>query len=99
MRGLVWSAVLLTVVILVSATLMAQMSLSRLDDESIPFESRKWLSNNFGTVARSCYSMFEITFTGRWGIYARTSIEQINIIFAVFLVPYVVVVNFAVMRV
>lgn len=43
--------------------------------------------------------MFEMTFTGRWGIYARTVQEHISIGFAIFFVPYVVVVNFAVMRV
>jgi hypothetical protein len=43
--------------------------------------------------------MFEMTFTGRWGIYARIILEEVNLGFAVILLPYVVLVNFAVMKV
>lgn len=99
LRGLVWSVVLIFAIIVAGASLMAQLSLTTFEDESIPLEKRQWLYVNFGTTMRACYTMFEMTFTGRWGMYVREIIENISVGFALFLIPYVVCINFAVMRV
>jgi hypothetical protein len=99
MRGLGWSIVLIVGIIMAAASLMAQISLPALDDQSISLERRQWLWRHFGTSGRSCYTMFEITFTGGWRIPVRTVLEELNAAFGLFLIPYIVCVNFAVMRV
>jgi len=99
MRGLVWSMLLVAGIIVAAASLMAQLTLAALDDTSVTPERRKWMYNNFGTTARACYTVFEMTFTGRWGNYTRVVLEEVNMGFALVLVPYVVLVNFAVVRV
>jgi hypothetical protein len=99
MRGLVWSAVLISGIVLASAILITQLSFVSLDDESIPLLRRKWLYQNFGTADRSCYTLFEMTFTGGWRFYTRVLFEEIGVGFAFFFVPYIVIVNFVVMRV
>merc|ERR1711912_56036 len=98
-RGLVWSVLLIAGIIFGSAILMAQVSLGFFDDASIPLETRTWLHDSFGSTARASYTMFEITFTGGWIKYVRPAIFDVSMTFVLFLLPYVVAVNFAVMKV
>jgi len=86
-RGLVWSVFLIGGIVLAASIVMVQLSHSFLFDESIPFERRKWMYNSFGTIFRSCYSMFECTFTGQWPRYAYPYIEEVHSAFAFFFMP------------
>jgi voltage-gated sodium channel len=99
MRGLEWSIVLISGIILAGAILMVQLTFAFLDDQTISLERREWLFEMFGTTGRSVYTMFECTFTGGWRFYSRPCIFEVSLAFAVFWVLYIVCINFAVMRV
>jgi voltage-gated sodium channel len=99
MRGLEWSVVLLFGIILAGAILMVQLTFAYLEDERVELEQREWLYEMFGTTARSLYTMFESTFTGGWRFYSRPCIMNVSLAFSFFWVPYVICINFAVMRV
>merc|ERR1719440_487717 len=78
---------------------MVQVSIGIFEDDSIDMERRVWLYNKFGTTARAIYTMFECTFTSGWIQYTRPILEEISPVFILFWAPYVVFVNFTVMRV
>jgi len=98
-RGLLWSVILIGGICLASSIVMAQLSNAFLFDESIDFERRRWMYKTFGTTARAAYTIFCCTFTGTWTQISDPYIEDVGSGFALFFVPFVVFVNFAVMRV
>lgn len=98
-RGLVWSVMLIGGIILAAAIVMAQLTQHCLFDQAITFERREWMYLAFGTTARATYTIFVCTFTTSWNLYAGPYIEEVGAGFAFFFIPFVVLVNFAVMRV
>lgn len=98
-RGVVWSVVLISGMILAGAIIMVQTSFFFLEDETISIETRLFLFDSFGTTTKAFMSMFESTFSGNWRNYSKPLIADVSYIFAFFWIPYVVLVNFVVMRV
>jgi hypothetical protein len=98
-RGLFWSVLLIGGICLAASIVMVQVCHGFLDDESISEERRIWIYNAFGTTARASLTVFECTFTGQWPKYSGPFIEEVSSAFALFFLPFVVLVNFAVMRV
>jgi len=98
-RSLLWSVVLIGGIVMASSIVMAQLSNAFLFDESIGIERRQWMYRAFGTTGRSAYSIFVCTFSGTWTQYADPYVEEVGSAFALFFLPFVVFVNFAVMRV
>jgi len=99
MRGILWSALLLLFLVVMGGIIMVQFSLPCLSDQNINLERRIWMYEAFGTTTRSIYTMFECTFTGRWGIYARPLIEEVGHHFTFFWLWWIVLVNFMTMRI
>jgi hypothetical protein len=98
-RGIVWSIVLLTFIIIAGGILQAQFAISYLEDDTIPMETRVWLYKNFGTTMSAMHTMFECTFTGSWHRFSRPLVEDVSYIYAAFWVLWVVLINFTTMRV
>lgn len=98
-RGVGWSMFLVMAIIVASAITHCALSQPFLDDPNIGLEQRRDLYEMFGTTTLSFQTMFEGTFTGRWAIYTRRLFKDISPLFALFWIPYVVCVNFALMRV
>jgi len=98
-RAVVWTMSLIGGIVAAGAILMVQISHVYLSDETLDLEKRRWLFSAFGTTTRSIHTLFECAFTGGWTAYSRPSIEDISIVFAVFWIAYVVLINFTVMRV
>ncbi|CAE7252365.1 TPC1B [Symbiodinium natans] len=66
---------------------------------SLVIKSGMWVWAHYGTALRSIYTMYEITFSGSWPIYARPVYEKMGHGFVVFFVLYVTVIVFAITRV
>lgn len=98
-RGLVWSMLLVAGIIFAGAMLMSGVAIGALDDDQIELKSRIWLYERFGNLVRASYSMLEVTFTSGWITYARPLIWDISFIYVWLMLPYVICVNFAVMKV
>jgi len=99
-KGMLWSMLLLSGVIVTGGVLVVQLAYPYMDDVTIEETHRLWLYEMFGTTARAVWTMFECTFTGGWRMYARPLIEEIDApIFGTFWLLYVLCVNFLVMKV
>lgn len=99
MMALAWSVVLLSFIMLSSGILMAQLTAGFIEDNNNDRELRTWTWKHYGTGSRASYTMFEATMSGGWPNYARTLVENVSPLYAVFWVTYVIFVVFAVMRV
>lgn len=97
--SLVWSMSLISVVVLTSGVLMFQLSVNIIEDDSRDMDMRLWMYENFGTAARSSWTMFECTFSGGWISKVNYVVMEVGASFAVFWITYIVLVNFAVMKV
>jgi len=98
LKGLFWSLLLISCIIMAGAILIVQLSFSWLNDTSIDAETRKWLSEYFGTTTQAFYTMFECTFTTGWSVYARPMVD-LSTVFVFFWIPYVCFANFAMMKI
>lgn len=99
MMALLWSAILLSFIILCSGLFMAQMLEGCIDDTNQKYELRVWVFTHYGSGFRAAYTMFEATLSGGWPKYARPLVDDVNIGFAFFWMTYVMFVIFAVIRV
>jgi len=97
--SLAWSMLLVAVIIVAAAIFMVKLTQAFVHDEAEDVEQRQWVYDHFGSPSRATWTMFEATFTTAWPNKARQLIMGVSPWFALFWVPYVVVVNFAVMKV
>jgi len=97
--SLIWSMVLIGVIIIAAGVLMAQLLLGYIEDESADSQTRKWVYKQYGSAARATYTMFEGAFTAAWTRNAEPLIEEVWYGYAAFYVVYVVMINFAMIRV
>lgn len=97
--SLVWSMMLVNVIVLASGLLMFQLVVDVMEDESRDMDMRQWMYNNFGTAAKASYTMFECTFSGGWVPTARYMVQEVSAMFAFYWMFYIILVNFAVMKV
>jgi len=98
-RSVCWSFIMIGGIVLSAAILLVQMSLVFLHDESVNLERRHWLFNSFGTTSLALYTLIECTLSGGWRFFSRPMIEEVSLVFVVFWIPYVIFVNFTVMRI
>lgn len=97
--SLLWSMILIGVIIVISGIFMFQISTQIIEDAGADMELRLWMYEYFGTAAKSSYTLFEATFSSGWTVKADYLVSNVNPIFAAFWIFYVVIVNFAMMRV
>jgi len=98
-RSLAWSMLLMSGIILISGILLFQFLHSYMENESNPRETRLWVYDTFGGSLSATMVMFEATFSTAWVAYSRRLITEVNPFLSIFWGIYVVMVNFAVMRV
>eukprot|EP00930_Biecheleria_cincta_P098096 TRINITY_DN89788_c0_g1_i1.p1 TRINITY_DN89788_c0_g1~~TRINITY_DN89788_c0_g1_i1.p1 ORF type:complete len:571 (-),score=86.49 TRINITY_DN89788_c0_g1_i1:134-1846(-) len=96
---LLWSCTLLALMITSAGMLMVKLTEAFILDADQDLEMRLWCFNRFGTSMRATYTVFEATFTGTWTASARPLIERVDPMFTLFWGPYVLLVNFAMIRV
>lgn len=96
---LLWSLTLLALMIASGGMLMVKLTEEFILDADQDLDMRLWCFNRFGTSIRATYTVFEATFTGTWTGSARPLIERVDPMFALFWAPYVLLVNFAMIRV
>merc|ERR1712110_1026472 len=97
--ALLWSMTLLFVLELVGALLMARIVQPMLRDPGVPFETRQFLWESFGTCFQAYISMFELTmWPGAVAKYRRLY-DDVGSYIALFFVGYSILVTFAVVRV
>lgn len=97
--ALTWSGVLLFFIMLFCGLLMAQATNGAIDDEHADYELRKWVYIYYGSGSRAFYTLFRVTLSGCWPEYSDRLIEEVNSLYVVFWLVYVLVVVFAVIRV
>merc|ERR1712054_462955 len=94
-----WSMTLLFVLELVGAIFMAQVIAPFMEDATDNPDLQDFLWKHFGTWLRSMFTVFEITMAPGGFIKYRRLYEDVHFLFILFLVLYVCVVTFAVVRV
>lgn len=99
MVSLFWSIVLIFGIIIACAALLAQLTAGYVQDDSKDETSREAVYHFFGSPSRASYTMFESTFTTIWVNRARLLMEDVHGAFAIFWIPFVLLTNFAVVRV
>lgn len=97
--SLSWSMALLGLCMLSSGLLIGNLLQDYILDESQDIEGREWVWLHYGTSFRAIYTMYEITFAGNWGIYARPVLEYVSHFYCIFFIIYITFVVFAVIRV
>jgi len=97
--ALFWGVFLLVIVMLVSALFLCQALTTSIEDNELAIETRRWLYLMYGTSTRSFYTVFELTFSGCWPNYVRQLVEEVNVLYSVFFVFYIIAVTFAIFRI
>ncbi|CAE7402074.1 aidB [Symbiodinium necroappetens] len=97
--SLSWSMALLGLCMLSGGLLIGNLLQDYISDESQDPEWRLWVWQHYGTSYRSIYTMYEMTFAGNWGVYARPVLEHVSHAYVVFYVTYITFIVFAVIRV
>mmetsp|Transcript_54844 Transcript_54844/g.100554 ORF Transcript_54844/g.100554 Transcript_54844/m.100554 type:complete len:561 (-) Transcript_54844:107-1789(-) len=96
--SLFWSMMLLAALIVAGSIVLFQLVLAYIEDESNPDRWREWSFETLGTMPLCMMALWEATFTASWFRYSRVMIIQMNTAYALFWVPYIVCINFSVMR-
>eukprot|EP00931_Biecheleriopsis_adriatica_P105761 TRINITY_DN80297_c0_g1_i1.p1 TRINITY_DN80297_c0_g1~~TRINITY_DN80297_c0_g1_i1.p1 ORF type:complete len:528 (+),score=96.74 TRINITY_DN80297_c0_g1_i1:27-1610(+) len=96
---LMWGMTLILFTVMSCGMLLTTMLEDYITDENVDKAKRLWTFYRFGSAGRATYTLFEAAFTGTWVTSARPLIEDVSPLFVIFWVPFVVLVNFAVMRV
>lgn len=98
--SLFWSMCLLSVIMLIASIFMTQSLQSYLQNEVEDPVKREKVYIHFGSWARSCITIFEMTFSiGTWGRCGRTVIFNVSRYYAVFFLCYLGLVSFGMIRV
>merc|ERR1712232_306024 len=95
---LLWSAVILLIVQVMTAMVLTQLLSEYIQDESEPREIRFEVYKYFGTFFRSSLTMFEITLAN-WVPPCRLLMENVAKWYAILFVAYKLSVGFAVIKV
>jgi len=98
-RALLWSMVLLSIVMAISALFLCQLLDDYIADEDNPMETRLWVYKRYGSASRASWTMFELTLSGGWPNYARPLVEDVSPYLAIYFGAYVSVVTFAMIRI
>jgi len=98
-RSLLWSCLLLGGIIAAAGLTMVQLTANIVENEATGIDTRRWAHTKFGTSMGAMYTIFEATFTTGWPAVAQPLINEVHVAWALFWVPFVVIVNFAVMRI
>eukprot|EP00746_Dinoflagellata_sp_MGD_P015523 gnl/MRDRNA2_/MRDRNA2_134515_c0_seq1.p1 gnl/MRDRNA2_/MRDRNA2_134515_c0~~gnl/MRDRNA2_/MRDRNA2_134515_c0_seq1.p1 ORF type:complete len:337 (-),score=31.59 gnl/MRDRNA2_/MRDRNA2_134515_c0_seq1:190-1164(-) len=100
MGSLFWSMLLLAIVQFIASIFMTQSLQSFLQDESADPAVRAQIYTHFGSWARSCITIFEMTFAiGTWGRCGRVVIFSVSRYYALFFLGYLGFVSFGMIRV
>jgi voltage-gated sodium channel len=98
--ALVWSMALLLVIQAIAAVGITQLLQEFLANEENDLSLRMEVSEWFGRWSYSMITMFEITIApGAWAKPGRLLIFDVDPLYSIFLIPYVMGVTFAIMRV
>lgn len=93
-----WALVVLFIFIVTGNLVMCQLLNSVITENADPALSA-WAFELFGTTGRGMLTMFEVTFSGSWVGVGRKLIMDVSIWLGFLWVTYVLVVNFATIRI
>lgn len=96
---LFWGTLLLLIIVIAGGLLMAVLAQPYITDENLEVTTRTFLYERFGHADSSFYYIFEAAMTSAWVNSAAPLIFDVNKLFAFVWIPFVVFVNFAMMRV
>lgn len=98
--SLFWAMVLVTVIQSIAAVLITQIVNEFLTDDSYDLELRQEVYQWFGRWSSSMLTMFELTLSpGAWAKPGRLLMFKVDAGYALFFIPYVWGVSFAIIRV
>lgn len=99
MVDLLWGCLLLTTIIVTAGLFLGTLTQSHILDDSLDPTTREFLYARFAHATSASYYLFEAALTSAWVTSAGPMIFDVSSLFALFWVPYVIMVNFAVTRV
>lgn len=100
MRALIWSAVLLALIIVLSGMAMSQFVGLYLVESCTPDDDLcLWAYQHYGGASRAAWTMFRVTLSGGWPKYADNLVDEVSSLYVIFWILYIVVVWFAVIRI
>lgn len=97
--SLAWSMMFVFLCIFGSGLVLCEIVGEVLEERSHDPAALAWAYEHFGTTTRTVYSLFEATFTAKWTALARPMISDLHWLFSIYWVLFVVIVNFAIIRV
>jgi len=98
-KALLWSMILLMMIMIMSGVFLCQLLKDFIQDEDGPYELRHWTFRHYGSSMRAVWTMFEVTLSGGWPMYARRLVEEVSGWYAIFWIFYIWVVVFAIIRI
>jgi len=99
MAALAWSMVLLFIIIILSGIFLCNLLKGTIQDNTHGHELQTWLFRYYGSSLRATYTLFEVTLSGCWPNYFRPLIERVSGWYAIFVLIYISIVVFAVLRI
>jgi len=99
MAALMWSMVLLGLVIMMGGLFLCSLLKGAIRDDTVKLELRLWLFKHYGSSLRAIYTLFEVTLAGCWPQYFRPLIEDVSGWYVVFVMTYITLVVFAMLRI
>jgi hypothetical protein len=94
-----WSVLVLAGIVIGCGILWVQLTLPLLEDDTIKQADREWIFDTFGTPMRSFYTCYECLFSTKWTTLSDKMIYEMNALYAIPWIMFVVLVNFIVIRV
>merc|ERR1712008_94826 len=91
--------VVMFLLLLICALFLCQTLHDFIIDEHNDLATRIWVHRMYGSGHRSLYSVFEMTFSGCWPNYVRRVIEEVNPLYVIFFVLYIMVIFFGMIRI
>jgi len=99
MGAFVWSILLLLMWQISLALVLSQLFHSWIVDEANDLDARMWMNSKFGDFFKTLYTSFELTYSGGWPNILRPVLDSAGLYYMIVLLIYVIVVNFAVVRI
>jgi len=99
LASLFWSMLVMFSLMLMCAIFLCQTLHNFITDESNDLATRTWANHMYGSGHRALYTVFEMTFSGCWPNYVRKLIEEVNPWYVIFVVLYITIIFFAILRI
>jgi len=98
-RALFWSVILLGLMLMMAAIFLGQILQDTLEDPATDDHVRSFVWLQFGTAGHTIYTLFVWMLSGSWAITATRLIQEVDGRYSIFVVVYIVIMNFTLIRV